>query len=266
MTRANPTAGPTAPDDPMPLYHRIYMVLREKILDHSYPHDKPLPSEVKFAEQFAVSRITIRKTLERLEREGLILRQRGRGTFATPPVGHQAVQADVRGLVENLLAMGLRTKVQVCEFGYVPAPPAIAAEMEIAPGTVVQKAVRVRHYKRRPFSYAVTYVPEDIGRTYTQKDMMKTPLLRLFDLAGVKVSGAYQRVTARAADSTVAPLLDLEIGAPLVCMTRVVRDQNGRVVERIRALYRPDLYSFDMHLTLTESPGGPIWMPQPTRS
>lgn len=248
----------------MPLYHRIYMVLREKILDHSFVPDKALPSEVKFAEQFAVSRITIRKTFERLEREGLILRQRGRGTFATPPVGHPAVQADVRGLVENLLAMGLRTKVQVKEFGYVPAPPDIAAEMNIAPQTLVQKAARVRFYKRQPFSFAVTYVPEDIGRTFTEKDLVATPLLRLFELAGVKVSGAYQRLTARAADSVVAPLLEVEIGAPLVCMTRVVRDQNDRVVERIRALYRPDRYSFDINLTLTDSPDGPMWMPLPT--
>ena len=247
----------------MPLYHRIYMVLREQILDHAFAPDMAMPSELELGRQFSVSRITIRKTLERLEREGLILRQRGRGTFATPPVGSPAVQADVSGLVENLLAMGLRTQVRVLDFAYVAAPPDIAADMRIAPGTIVQKAVRLRIYKDRPFSYAVTYVPEEIGRTFTEQDLVQTPLLRLFERAGVEVAGAYQRLSARAADSTVAPLLDVEMGVPLLCITRVVRDQNERVVERIRALYRPDQYEFEINLTLGQGPEGTLWRPTP---
>ncbi len=249
--------------DPTPLYHRIYMVLREKILDHAFASDRPMPSELELARNFAVSRITIRKTLERLEREGLILRQRGRGTFATPPAGRPSVHADVSGLVENLLAMGMRTRVTVLEFGYVPVPPNVADDMDLAPGTIVQKAIRLRSYKDRPFSYAVTYVPEEIGRTFDAGDLMKTPLLRLFERAGVKVAGAYQRVSARAADSTVSPLLDVEIGSPLLCITRVVRDQDNRVVERIRALYRPDQYEFEINLTLGQGPEGTLWRPIP---
>ena len=253
----------TSSETPMPLYHRIYVVLREKILDHAYPPDTAMPSEVEFAKQFSVSRITIRKTFERLEREGLILRQRGRGTFATPPVGRSAVQADVSGLVENLLAMGLRTKVSVLDFAYVAASPAIAEDMGLATGTIVQKATRLRTYKNTPFSHAVTYVPEEVGRTFTESDLVKTPLLRLFERAGVEVASAYQRVSARAADSTVAPLLEVEIGAPLLCITRIVRDQSGRVVERIRALYRPDQYEFEINLSLGQGPDGSLWRPIP---
>ena len=250
-------------EDPTPLYHRIYMVLREGILDGRFPPDRAMPSEVELARQFSVSRITIRKAFERLEREGLILRQRGRGTFPKPPGGRQRVQADVRGLMENLLAMGMSTQVRVLELAYIPASAEVAADMGIPEGTVVQKAVRLRSVNGRPFSHAVTHVPEAIGRSFDAEDLVRTPLLRLFERAGIKVAAAYQRVTARAADPEVAPLLGVDVGAPLLCINRIVRDQDGRVIERIRALYLPELYEFELQLTLGPGPDGSLWQPSP---
>jgi GntR family transcriptional regulator len=109
----------------------------------------------------------------------------------------------------------------------------------------------------------VTYVPEAVGRTFGEDDLKSTPLLRLFEMAGVRIAGAYQRVSARAADFMVAELLKVEVGAPLLCITRVVRDHDGAAVERIRALYRPDMYEFEINLTLGKGPEGTLWRPSP---
>ena len=258
-TQAEQDAGTS----PLPLYHRIYMVLREQILEGFFPEDRPMPSEVEFGQSFGVSRVTIRKTLERLEAEGLVVRQRGRGTFAQPQRASRAVDAGLRGLIENLLAMGLRTKVKVLDFQYMAAPDHIAAALDLPPGATVQKAVRLRSHKGQPFSYAVTWVPEAVGRTYTRADMQKMPFLQLLDRAGVKVARAYQRVTARAADATVAPLIGVEVGAPLLCIIRIVRDQTGRPVEYIRALYRPDRYEFEINLDMgpSETAEPALWTP-----
>lgn len=245
--------------DPTPLYHRVYLVLREQILDRKFDPTNSMPSENELASAFNVSRVTLRKTMERLEREGLVLRQRGRGTFAVPPASQTTVQADIGGLVKNLLAMGLRTKVKVLEFDYVKTPPDAAADMGVEPGTVAQRAVRLRSYENRPFSYAETYVREDIGRTFTAEEMATIPLLRLFEMAGVKIADAQQRVTARAADYHVGDLLGVEVGSPLLCIKRVVRDETGSAVERIRALYRPDVYEFELNLTLGRGPDGTLW-------
>jgi len=247
--------------DPTPLYHRIYVVLREQILDRKFDLEQPMPSEVELAKAYNVSRVTLRKTMELLEREGLILRQRGRGTFAVPPASHTAVQADVSGLVENLLAMGLSTQVKVLEFEYAPVPLEAATDMGIEPGTIAQRAVRLRSLKDRPFSYAETFVPEDIGRSFTAEDLARTPLLRLFEMAGVQIAEAKQKVTARSADYMIAELLGVEVGSALLCINRVVRDKNGSAVERIRALYRPDIYEFELNLTLCEGPNGTMWQP-----
>jgi GntR family transcriptional regulator len=250
--------------DPTPMYHRIYVVLHDQIQRGDFDPDLPMPSEKALAGTFSVSRVTLRKTLERLEREGLILRQRGRGTFARPQPVHNAVQADVSGLVENLLTMGFTTTVKVLDFEYVTTPNEIAQDMGFKEGTVAQYAVRLRSLKNRPFSYAETYVREDIGRTFVAQDMEDTPLLRLFERAGVKISGANQKMYARAANAIVADHLDVSIGSPLLCIKRIVKDESGQTVEWIKAFYRPDMYEFELNLSLRQGPSGTLWQPSQT--
>jgi GntR family transcriptional regulator len=238
-----------AVDSPVPLYHQIYMVLRERIMEGLYPPREPMPSEMEFSVEFGVSRVTIRKTFEFLEEEGLIVRMRGRGTFTHPQLASRPVEARVRGLVDNLLAMGLRTKVQVLEFRYVAASPDVALSLELDAAARVQRAVRLRSYKGRPFSYATTFVPEAVGQTFTKSELASTPLIKLFERAGIRLSSANQRVSASAADPRVAELLETSVGAPLLNITRIVRDQDGRPVEYIKALYRPDRYEFETSMT-----------------
>ena len=77
------TIDPTAM--PLPHYHRIYLVIREQLAEGRYPPSTPLPGELKLAQDFGVSRVTVRAALDRLAEENLIVRYRGRGTFARGP-------------------------------------------------------------------------------------------------------------------------------------------------------------------------------------
>lgn len=248
-------------DSPLPLYHQIYTVLRERITDGQYPPTESMPSEMEFAQEFGVSRVTIRKSFKFLEEERLIVRMRGRGTFTHPQLASRPVEARVRGLVDNLLAMGLRTKVDVLEFRYVSASSAVAASLELEAGASVQRAVRLRSYKGQPFSYATTFVPKAIGQTYTKREMANTPLIKLFERAGIRLRSANQRVTASAADPRIAELLDISVGAPLLNIVRIVRDQAGRPVEHIKALYRPDRYEFETSMSwdVDRESGAGLW-------
>ena len=135
---------PAANDAVTPLHHQVYVVLRQQIEEGQYSGELPLPSELELSEMFSVSRITVRRALDRLKQEGMVSRSRGRGTFAQQQKVPQAMNANLRGIFENLLAMGLRTRVKLIEFGYVPAPPMVAEKLKLAPGALVQRAVRVR--------------------------------------------------------------------------------------------------------------------------
>ncbi len=245
-------------DVPLPLYHRIYVVLRQQIEEGRWKPDETMPSEHELASHFSVSRITIRRALERLEKEKLISRRRGSGTFAQP--GEVApLQQNLSGLIENLLIMGLKTTVRVLDFAYIGAPPEVAAALEIAPQAPVQKSVRVRSHRDMPFSYLTTWVPEDIGRHFKRTDLARRPLLALLEESGHTISRAEQVISARLADTAVAQALNMDVGAALLYVRRQVRDANDRVVEYIQALYRPELYEYSMGMKRVSRSGKSLW-------
>ena len=164
QTRASsgmPFAGGRSP---IPLYHRIYMILREGILNGTYQVGEILPSEAELMSRFTVSRITARRALDELSDEGVVARTRGRGTQVSPRAitnfGGAPIVAGIEGLMANLSIIGRQTNVQVFEFGYVEAPDLVSNEMGVAPREIVQRAVRVRSLDGEPFSLSTTYVLE----------------------------------------------------------------------------------------------------------
>ncbi|WP_445158390.1 GntR family transcriptional regulator [Halomonas sp. E14] len=234
--------------DPWPKHHRVYLVLRQAILEGHFTPEKPLPNEIALTEQFQVSRITIRKAMERLDREGLIVRYRGKGTFPVASNESSPLQASISGVIENLIAMGLKTDVNVIDFGYVAASVEVAKALGVEPGALVQKATRIRSHRGSPFSLLITYVPEAIGRTFTEADLASQPLLLLLERAGAKVTSAEQAITAKLATPGQAELLNVEPGDALLCIRRKVFTEDDRPVEYIEGFYRPDTYEHQMSL------------------
>jgi len=242
---------------PVPRYHQIYLLLRERLAAGEFSGGAALPGELELAREYRVSRVTMRAALNLLVQEKLILRQRGRGTFARPsdaPAGPPLL-----GLLENLISMGLRTAVRVLELGNVPAPPDIAEGLRIAPGEMVQRAVRVRSHRGGPVSHITTYVPLAVAK-FRRRLLTDKPMLQLLEESGVKVAGAEQTVSAKLADPKIAVLLEVEVGAPLLAVTRIVHDRAGRPVQLLRGLYRPDRYQYRMHLSRSGDDVPRIWV------
>jgi GntR family transcriptional regulator len=233
----------------MPLYHQIYLILRQKILSGDYTFDDLIPSELDLVDEYSVSRITARRALDELAKEGLVKRERGKGTKVQFRQPTQPLESSVEGLLENLLAMGLESSVKLIDFEYVSANSEVAKALDCPPSTIVQRAVRVRSFETGPFSYLVTYVPQGIGSNYDANDLASYPLLQLMERGGVEVAGAKQTISAALADADVAALLETEVGVALLEMRRIVTDVAGRPVEYIRALYRPDRYQYNMVLS-----------------
>jgi GntR family transcriptional regulator len=256
----NPHVDPRmTPAQPAPpLYHRIYLVLRQRVLEGRYPVDRPMPGEHELAAEYGASRITIRRALATLEEQGLVVRRRGAGTFARPPAPAEPVRENLRGLIENLLQMGLSTTVRLIAFDHVPATPELAALMGLAAGAEVQRSVRVRSARGQPFSHLTAWVPDAIGRRYGRDDLAARPLLALLEESGVAIARAEQTISARLADSVVAPLLGVEIGAALLWVRRQVFSPEGQVIELLEALYRPELYAYQIGLVRD----GALWSPQ----
>lgn len=241
--------------------HKLYLLLKERILSGALPPGHRLPSEPRLAETHRMSRVTIRRALDGLAREGLIVRQPGAGTFIRNVAAPQMVVADLSNMLSHLVAMGRATRAKLLSFHYIDPPDAVAAALKLVPGERVQRSLRIRFIDDQPFSHLTTYVPERIGVSYSEGDLARRPLLELLEQSGVVVARAEQTLSATIAGPETAEALGLVIGAPLIAMTRVVHGKDGRGVEYLSALYRPDRYQFQMELRRSGQANGRHWQP-----
>jgi len=253
---------------PLPKYHQIYLVLREQLQEGHFAQG--LPGEIHLMQHFGVARVTVRRALEMLATEGLISREPGRGTRPvtptkpandprSPELGHQA---KLTGLLENLVSMGLQTRVKVLAVETVMASDAVASALQIQTGDPVQKAVRVRSTRQGPLSHITTYVPQAIGCKFGRRELGQKPILVLLEEAGVKVGRAHQSISARLADAVVAQHLDVAVGSALLAVRRLILDDQDRPIQWLHGLYRPDRYEYDMQLSRVGNIDAKVWVSQ----
>jgi len=242
---------------PLPKYHQIYLVLREQLNEGRFANG--LPPEMVLSKEFGAARVTVRRALEQLSNEGLIIRRAGRGTHPAPAEvvvpgdGAQGVRRrgikGMSGLLENIVSMSLRTTVKVIEVRTIHASHTVAEALQIPFGAMVQKAVRRRSSKLGPVSHITTYVPDELAQRFGRKDLMRKPILRLIEESGVEMGRARQTVSARQADAAVAQELEVAVGTALLAVNRLVFDVNDRPVQWLHGLYRPDRYEYQMDVS-----------------
>jgi len=229
---------------PTPLYHQIYLVLREQIRSGAIPANALLPGEQHMAKIFNVSRITVKRALNELAADGLLNRYRGRGTIVTNAAAVPVVKGSFDNLLESLRIMGLETEIEVLDVTDMPADALTADALEVPVGTRLQRAVRRRKLQGEPFSHLVTHIPGEIADRFSVRDMATTSLLVLLERSGAAVFDAEQSITAVAAEPQVASALGVALGAPLLKVERVMRDVNGRPVQLIHSHYRSDRFQY----------------------
>lgn len=236
---------------PEPLYHQVFLLLQDRIHSGAYANGERFPTENELIGMLRVSRITVRRALQELASRGLIVRERARGTRV---IGSRAVTrlvAGVEGMLENNRRLGKETTVKLLTFEYIKPSPAIAEILKVEQGGQVQRTERVRMIEDIPFSFAITFVPEAIGRTYSRDEIAKSPLLHLLERSGVHVSRAVQTISAQAASAPMARALSISVGAPLLQTIRTVYDEANLPVEHIEVFYRPDYFQYEIELERT---------------
>ena len=253
---------------PLPKYHQIYLVLRQQLRDGRF--EAGLPGELALMEQFGVARVTVRRALMQLADEGLILREPGRGTRPVVARGQEAQmqastlasgkQARLTGLLENLVAMGMRTKVKVLSVERMRAPSDVAEALRLQRNDLVQKAERVRSTADGPLSHITTWVPDSMSSSFGKRELAQKPILVLLEESGVKVGRAEQTISARLADVSMARHLDVAVGSALLAVRRLIYDEDERPVQWLHGLYRPDRYEYQMQLSRVGDIDAKVWV------
>jgi GntR family transcriptional regulator len=234
----------------LPLYHQVAGVLRQRIEDGIYPVGGKLLAEDELAAEFTVSRATIRQAVGELVMEGLVVRRQGRGTFVQAP-DKNVLRQRFRGSLGDLISESHRAKTRNVELAHnAPIPMYIAGALQLdSPlGTIVK---RTRTMDGQPFALTTTYLPPDIGVKLTAALLHRKALMEVLIEGGVVLSNATQAIRAQLADVEVCTQIEVELGAAVLFVERIVHDSAGRPVEYVRSWYRGDRYEYAVTLDLT---------------
>ena len=229
---------------PTPYYHQIESIFRNKIASGEFGEGGRLPSEEELTNSFQVSRATVRQALHNLERDGLVRREQGRGTFVTKPADSVA-QLKMTCLLEDLIALGIPAETTVLQSGVVRAPQAVVEALKLDAAGAAFSFLRVVKVEDAAFSATRVYLPLWIGEKLRQEDLAAQHLLRtLSRRCDVRAEEADQVLEAIMADANQALLLGVDAGSALLSVTRTSCDRSRQPIEHSITLYRSDRVRF----------------------
>jgi GntR family transcriptional regulator len=241
-------------DDAIPLYHQIFLALRDDILSGALPYGAAVPTERDLTQRFGVSRITARRAMQALAEAGLVERRRRIGTRVIHRARPLGIEVTPEHAVDSLIAFGRDTKVELLDFRIGPAGADIAAALEVGEDSEVIHAVRRRFLRGEPIGVIESQVPVAFGAGLTAQRLATTPLLELLRNAGHAIGDGQQLISAIAAGPALAAQLQIEPRAPIIRIERISRDLSGRCISRTAAHYRGDRYRLALDMRAVPHP------------
>jgi GntR family transcriptional regulator len=220
-------------------YYRLYELLSAALQDGTIAQESALPSEPELCARHGISRTTVRRALDRLEREGRIVRRRGSGTYARPQRAAPRFCFELHALPETLAALESRTTTTTLRFNPAPVPAAmraIAAEI----GSTAYLLERLRCSQGEPLSLTVSYLPEPIGHRLRRPIQSRASVMTLLGRLGPPTTAVRCSVGAVPADANASRALAVPLGSPLLRVRAVLTDSAGRLRAVLESLCRSD--------------------------
>jgi GntR family transcriptional regulator len=226
---------------PVPFYFQLKKVLAEEIGSGRWVMGDRLPSEGAICEHFSVSRTTVRQALAELTLEGLLRKEKGKGTFIAAPRTTSWLLQSSHGFFDEASSRGRRVRSRVLRRQLEPLPRWAADALGLRPPARGVSLERLRFVDERLVMYVITYLLEALAPTVLDADLDSSSLYRtLQERDGITVHGGRRIVEATTAFGDLARLLEVESGAPLLYVESVSWDSRHRPFECYRAWHRAD--------------------------
>ncbi|MBV8832629.1 MAG: GntR family transcriptional regulator [Acidobacteriaceae bacterium] len=232
------------PGSPVPLYAQLESILAAEIAVGTLSPGSRLPNEEELVGRYAVSRTTVRQTIQNLVRRGLIEIRRGKGTFVLEPKITQEL-TELSGFVEDMQSLGRHASARLLGKQTVPANESVARQLAIKSGTPVVRIQRVRLADKSPLSFDETYLPSEIGERILENDLEMEPIFSLLEQKyNTPLVEAEYRLEAVSADLTVARALSIAVGSPIFLIERTSYTTAHQPVDYEKLYYRGDQIRF----------------------
>lgn len=234
------TARPLDRDDPLPLWAQLEADLRRRLADGEFVERFPTDNEL--VAQYDVSRHTVREAVRRLTADGVLHRQRGRGSFVDPEAVEQPLGA-LYSLFRTVEDQGLIQRSEVLALDVRRDPEAAAALTEPADADLVFLA-RVRHAGDESLAVDRVWLPASLAQPLLDVDFTRTALYdELARRCGVRLVGGTERIRPAHPDPDDATHLAIATSTPVFAVHRTGRTAE-RVVEHRQTVIRGDRYAF----------------------
>ena len=226
-------------------YYRLYELLSTALQDGTIAPRSALPSEPDLCARHGISRTTVRRALDRLEREGRIVRRRGSGTYARAQRAVPRFCFELHALPETLAALESRTTMTTLHSNPAPVPAALRA-MAADLGATAYLLQRLRRSQGEPLSLTTAYLPEPIGQRLRQQKRSGMSVLAMLRRLGQPTAAVRYSVGAIPADADAARALEVPLGSPLLRVRSVLTDEAGGLRAVLESLCRSDRLQFKM--------------------
>ena len=243
---ASASASPTPAFSP--LYQQIKALILKSLQAGEWKPGELIPSEMDLAVRFRVSQGTVRKAIDELAAENLVIRRQGKGTFVTTHSAHQVQYRFLRLMPDSgdVSTEGPAER-QIVECRRLRAPADIARALTLATGDAVLQLRRVLAFQGTPTIVEDVWLPGGPfkGLTAERLGAYGGPMYALFETEfGVHMVRAEEKIRAVAADAAAAALLEVQHGEPLLSVERIAYTYNDMPMELRRGLYRTDTHHY----------------------
>ncbi|SHF95006.1 GntR family transcriptional regulator, glv operon transcriptional regulator [Vibrio gazogenes DSM 21264] len=212
------------------IYILIANDLRKRINSDEFCLNQPLPREVMLAEEYQVSRMTLRRAIDCLVEDGLIERRHGSGNFVIDKeIAHE--NKGLNSLTELSQKNNKSIASQVLSFSMTPAPVSVAQRLKIQHGELVYYIIRVRYLDERPVHYEESYLPVKLYPTLSVAHLEKSKFDYIEKEAGFIIEGNYFTFLPILTPASIAAYLKVEEGTPTMQVTSISNAPDGTILD-----------------------------------
>ena len=248
---ASAGAEPAAPSF-SPLYQQIKALILRSLQAAEWRPGEAIPSELELAARFKVSQGTVRKAVDELAAENLLVRRQGKGTFVATHHEEQVQYRFLRLAPDQADAMGGSAHRTFLDCRRLRAPADVARALQMKQGEMVVEVRRVLHFAGQPVVLDDIWLPGHLfkGLTADRLSEYRGPMYALFESEfGVRMIRAEEKLRAVVADDDTGALLDVPAGCPLLSVERLAFTYGDQPVELRRGLYRTDRHHYRNELS-----------------
>ncbi len=226
----------------VPAYQRIQSSIRKRIDAGQLRPGDPVSSERDLAKLHQVSLMTARHALATLEREGLVERRRGIGTFVAAPKIHFN---KLMGYTEQMAARGLTAGSKVLSLKTVDNEPEVAARLLLPENTPIVKLERLRHADQEPFALETCYLSQSEFPGLLDAPLERGSLFSWLESNyDVKLGYSDEEIDATAAEPQTAELLGVPRREPLLRIRQLIYSTKNKPIIFALGIYRSDRHNF----------------------